>query len=215
MSFPVVIVGAGGLASEAWEALQSSIPGECDLLGVFSSPQPDHESWLAATARITGSENELFNSTLEFRQTNFVVAIGDIDARMRLSEKLRVFGAILPPVTDQSARIGSSCVVGEGSIILSLVSITANVITGKGVVINPHVSLSHDVKIGSYCNIGPGANLCGRVRVEDGCIIGAGATVLPDVTIGAQAIVGAGAVVTRDVAPGDVVTGNPARIHER
>jgi UDP-2-acetamido-3-amino-2,3-dideoxy-glucuronate N-acetyltransferase len=47
--------------------------------------------------------------------------------------------------------------------------------------------------------------------VERGAALGSGAIVLGGVRIGVDALVGAGAVVTRDVAPGEVVTGVPAR----
>lgn len=208
-----MVVGAGGLACEVWEALRNSAAPAHELAGLFASPQPSPETWLAGQAKVIGSEEDLFDSTLNFPHTNFVVAIGDIRARLRLSEGIQKAGGLLYRVLDPSARIGSTCSVGNGSIVLSHVSITANVVTGSGVVINPQASLSHDVNVGSYCNIGPGANLCGRVTVGDRGNIGAGATILPDITIGAEATIGAGAVVTRDVAPGDVVTGIPARSH--
>lgn len=54
-----------------------------------------------------------------------------------------------------------------------------------------------------------------RTFVERRAALGSGVVVLGGVRIGAGALVGAGAVVTRDVAPGAVVSGVPARVHER
>jgi len=54
-----------------------------------------------------------------------------------------------------------------------------------------------------------------RTFVERRAALGSGVVVLGGVRIGAGALVGAGAVVTRDVAPGEVVSGVPARVHGR
>jgi acetyltransferase-like isoleucine patch superfamily enzyme len=51
-----------------------------------------------------------------------------------------------------------------------------------------------------------------RTFVERRAALGSGVVVLGGVRIGAGALVGAGAVVTRDVAPGEVVSGVPARV---
>ena len=50
------------------------------------------------------------------------------------------------------------------------------------------------------------------VRIGSDVWIGGGAIILPGVTIGDGAVIGAGSVVTRDVGPGQIVTGNPARL---
>ncbi len=85
--------------------------------------------------------------------------------------------------------------------------------------------------IGNNCLIGGGVLICGvnhghatrdipmrqqifvaaPVVIGEDVWIGMGAIILPGVTIGSGAIIGAGAVVTTDVAPGDVVSGVPAR----
>jgi UDP-2-acetamido-3-amino-2,3-dideoxy-glucuronate N-acetyltransferase len=54
-----------------------------------------------------------------------------------------------------------------------------------------------------------------RTFVERRAALGSGVVVLDGVRIGAGALVGAGAVVTRDVGPGEVVSGVPARVHQR
>jgi len=54
-----------------------------------------------------------------------------------------------------------------------------------------------------------------RTFIERRAALGSGVVVLGGVRIGAGALVGAGAVVTRDVAPGEVVSGVPARVRGR
>jgi acetyltransferase-like isoleucine patch superfamily enzyme len=54
-----------------------------------------------------------------------------------------------------------------------------------------------------------------RTFVERRAALGSGVVVLDGVRIGAGALVGAGAVVTRDVGAGEVVSGVPARVHQR
>lgn len=72
--------------------------------------------------------------------------------------------------------------------------------------------VQHGCRIGEFVTICAGAVLSGEVTVGDEVLIGAGAVVKHGgLTIGDGAVVGAGAVVTSDVAPGEIVTGVPAR----
>ena len=83
------------------------------------------------------------------------------------------------------------------------------------------------MKIGERATISQRAHLCGgthkfreasmplvraAVGIGDEAWICADAFVGPGVTIGTRAVVGARAVAMKDVAPGDIVTGNPARV---
>ncbi len=81
-----------------------------------------------------------------------------------------------------------------------------------------HVSYLGDATIGANSNIGAGtitANYDGvnkhRTTVGANVLIGSDTMLVAPVAIGDGARTGAGAVVTRDVAPGDLVTGVPAK----
>ena len=109
----------------------------------------------------------------------------------------------------RGARIGARCKVQSHSFVCEGVTIEDDVFVGHGVVfVNDKYprATTADGRVQ-----GPGDWALLETVVERGASIGSGAIVLGGVRIAAGAIVGAGAVVTRDVAPGEVVTGVPAR----
>ena len=126
------------------------------------------------------------------------------------------------------------CTIGDDTRIGAFVEIQKDVAVGARCKVSSHAFLCEGVTVEDDCFIGhhvcfindayPRAtNADGApqsagdwkivpTRVCRGASIGSGAVILCGVTIGAGALVGAGAVVTRDVAPGEVVTGVPARL---
>jgi sugar O-acyltransferase (sialic acid O-acetyltransferase NeuD family) len=141
-----------------------------------------------------------------------LAAIGGNRGRDRLfiQELFKKYEINLPVLVHPAAVVSRSVHLGEGTQILALANVAADVATGDACIINHNASVDHECVIGNGVHIGPGATLCGCVTVGENAFIGAGAVILPRVTIGANAIVGAGAVVTRDVQHGSTVIGNPA-----
>jgi acetyltransferase-like isoleucine patch superfamily enzyme len=125
------------------------------------------------------------------------------------------------------------CQIGDDTRVGPFVEIQGGAVVGARCKIQSHAFICDGVTIGDGVFIGHGVmfvndklpsatnakgELGGRddwtllpVHVDDGAAIGSGAVILGGVTIGEGSLVGAGAVVTRDVAPGEVVTGVPAR----
>jgi len=143
-----------------------------------------------------------------------LVAIGGKRGRDRLfiQDLFKKYGIALPILVHPTAVVSRSARFGQGTQVLALANVAADVTTGDACIINHRASVDHECVLGNGVHIAPGAVVCGCVAVEDNAFIGAAAVILPRLTIGADAVVGAGAVVTRDVQPGTTVAGNPAKV---
>lgn len=202
----LVIVGTGGFAREAHEALEAR--GEAArFLGFLddapNAPRQVHD------APVLGSTAWATNH----REVDVVVAIGKPAVRRRVVQRLveqgvTRFGRIIDP----RANIGRRVSVGEGSIVLAGASVTTDARIGRHVVVNPLATIAHDCTLDDFVLVAPGAKVSGNVRVATGADLGTNATILQGLTIGAWSIVGAGATVLQDVPPDTTVVGVPAKV---
>jgi sugar O-acyltransferase (sialic acid O-acetyltransferase NeuD family) len=118
--------------------------------------------------------------------------------------------ATFASVIDPTAHVASTARIGDGTVVVTAVSIGAGVTIGRSVCLNSGTIVGHHATLGDYAATGPGAILCGYVSVGRGAFIGAGAIVNPRVSIGANALIASGAVVRRDVPEHTLMAGNPA-----
>jgi sugar O-acyltransferase (sialic acid O-acetyltransferase NeuD family) len=142
-----------------------------------------------------------------------VVAIGGSFGKDRRSIQ-KVFhenGIVTPSLIHPAAVVSPSARIGQGSLVLSLANIAADVEIDEAALINHRASVDHGTRLGKGVHVAPGATICGSVIIGDDVLVGAGSVILPRVSIGSNAIIGAGAVVTKDVGCDKIVKGNPAR----
>jgi sugar O-acyltransferase (sialic acid O-acetyltransferase NeuD family) len=141
------------------------------------------------------------------RTPNGIIAIGDNEARKRLSKSvpLNWITAVHPSVVVlPEVEIGIGTIIFPGSV----VEFGARI--GDHVILNTMSSAAHHCSIGDYAHIVK-ANVSSHCVVDEGVFMGLQSTLTPGIRVGAWATVGAGAVVIRDVAPNDTVMGVPAR----
>ena len=137
------------------------------------------------------------------------VAIGDAIVRERMFA--RFDGAPMPVLAHPSASVSPSAEIGEGTLIMHNVVVSAQAKLGRGVIANVGCYIAHDCRVGAFTHLAAGVNLGGGASVGERCLCGTGTIVLPRTAVGDRVVVGAGAVVNRDVHDGLVVAGVPAR----
>lgn len=148
----------------------------------------------------------------------FVVTIGNNKtcknsvARKNISEFLESSGfkpvTVIHPsaIIDYNVRIGKSCQILAGAVLISHSKVEDYCI------INTGASLDHECILETGVELGPNATLCGQIQVGKNSWIAANATILPKLNIGSNSVIGSGSVITKNVPDGVIMVGNPARI---
>lgn len=142
---------------------------------------------------------------------DLIIAIGDNAIRERIYHQISGL-CRFKTLRHHSAYVSRFTELGEGTVIMPMVCINAEVKIGKHCIINTASVIEHECVIEDFVHISPKASLAGNILVKKGAHVGLGANIIQGVTIGEHAVVGAGAVVLNDVPDHAVVVGNPAKI---
>lgn len=214
MSIALVVVGAGGFGREALDVISAinerAAEAVFDVLGVLDANPSDAnlERLAARGTPYLGTEADWLRTGTVAR---FVVGIGSPTVRARVAASFADEGYEAATLVHPMASIGSSVVLGEGTIVCGGVQISTNVRLGAHVQVNPNATIGHDSTIADFVSINPGAIVSGDVTIGAASLIGAGATILQGLAVAENVVVGASACVVRNVAAGSTVKGVPAR----
>jgi UDP-perosamine 4-acetyltransferase len=204
------MVGAGGHARVCLEALLDD--HDHIVVGAVSS---DGAKVAGLPVDVLGRDADLAAVAERTGAMAAFVAVGDNEARARLTAACRVAGLELARAVSASAVVSPAVGVGEGTAVLQGAVVNAATRLGQGVIVNTNASIDHDCIVGEFTHVAPGVAIGGGCTIGARVLVGIGARVIPGVTIGDGAVVGAGAVVLDDVAAGATVVGVPARPIER
>ncbi len=109
-------------------------------------------------------------------------------------------------VIEDDVEIGANCTIDRGSI--------GSTRIGAGSKLDNLVHIGHNVVVGRGSLVVAQVGVAGSTRMGDGVAIGGQAGIVGHLQIGAGARIGAQAGVISDVAPGQTVSGYPARDHK-
>jgi sugar O-acyltransferase (sialic acid O-acetyltransferase NeuD family) len=208
---PLLILGAGGFAREAAEAVRAEAEahGRWNLLGFLDDDAKRHGDLLEGVP-VLGPLDAL----ADYPDARVVACMGhpgNFFTRKRVVRRLQLPPERWATVVHPTASLGSSTEIGCGTVVLASVVTTAAVSIGEHVVVMPATVMTHDNVVGDYTTFGAGVRLAGRVRVGEGAYVGSAALVRQDLEVGEWSLIGMGAVVTESVPPGEVWVGVPAR----
>jgi UDP-3-O-[3-hydroxymyristoyl] glucosamine N-acyltransferase len=110
-------------------------------------------------------------------------------------------------VVEDGVEIGANTTVDRGSL--------GDTVVGRGVKIDNLVQIAHNVRVGAGTLIAALVGIAGSTRIGRRAWLGGRASAVNHLNIGDGARVTFGSTVTRDVAPGDTVSGYPARPHRQ
>lgn len=132
-----------------------------------------------------------------------VVAVGyrNLDARLRICERIRQAGFDLPSLIHPSCEIAPTARIGSGCIIQASTIVDTRAEIGDFSVLFPGVNVSHDSVVGSNVYVSPGAIICGVSHVGSGSFVGAGSVIADHVSLPPKTFVKAGSVFSTKSSP--------------
>ena len=203
---PLVLLAASGLAREVFAC--RAVAEGFDLLGVLDDDPAKHGGAFGTTTVLGAIED-----ASSFPQALFVVCAGRGQARQRIVNRLDLIGVRqdrFATIVDPTAVVPAGCSIGGGSILLSHVSLTADVTVGRHVVIMPQAVLTHDDRIEDFATICGGVALGGSVVVGSAAYLGMNASVREDLVVGPSSTLGMGSVLLSNLPSGRTWAGVPA-----
>ncbi len=195
----LVIIGAGGHGKVVADTALKN--GYTDIVFV-----DDGSEGTCLRFPIVGTTRELME--LNTPGTDFIIAVGDNDARKRIAESYD-----LPWVTlvHPSAQIGTWAKVGVGTVVLECAKLNACSTVGDHCIINSGGLVGHDCVVEDYVHVSANASLGGTTRVGERTFVGLGSTLRNNIDVCPGCLIGAGAVVVKNITEPGVYVGNPAR----
>ena len=209
----MVVIGAGGLASEILQLLTSEKYGyaEEDLF-FFDNVTKEMDKLLYFKYKILTSFEEV-ETIFKNISSDFCLGIGGKKNRISLVNKFESLGGKPRTIISEYANISPfGTNIGAGTVILGNAQITSNVSIGKYCLLYMNTSITHDVFIDDFVELSPSVSISGRCRIGKGTFLGVGVNILPDIKIGKNCLIGAGTVVTKDIPDKSVVVGIPGEI---
>jgi sugar O-acyltransferase (sialic acid O-acetyltransferase NeuD family) len=199
---PLVLVAASGLAREAAATL--ALLDDHDVRGIVDDDETLHDTSVGGLPVLGGIDRVPDDADV-------LICAGRGSSRRALVERLGLPADRYATVVHPSVHVPASCAVGAGSILLSHVSLTADVRVGRHVVVMPSCTLTHDVVLGDYATLTAGVSLAGSVRVGEAAYLGMNSAVRERIVVGAGAVLGMGSMLLQDLPDHQTWAGTPAR----
>ena len=106
--------------------------------------------------------------------TDAIVALGNNEVRLELTEKLKQLGYHIPILIHPSSVVSQYTNIKEGTVIMPQAVINAEVSIGKACIINTSAVIEHDCVVGDGAHIAYRAVLGGGAKVGDKVIVDIG-----------------------------------------
>lgn len=203
----VVIVGAGGLGREIYRWASTTLAPDQYRIKGFLSPSATDLDGYDIPAPILGGDDAYTIAS----DDRFLFAIGKLDVKKRIIERLKGRGAQFISLVHPTALVAASARLGEGVIICPFALVSDNVDIGDFALLNFYASCGHDAVVGRYAYLSPYATLNGFSVIEDEVLLGTHSTVTAYRRVGTLSKVNANSVVMDDVPPKSFVYGVPGK----
>ena len=115
-------------------------------------------------------------------------------------------------IISKNCILNGNLEIGEGSLIMSGVTINTQTKIGKHCIINTSSSIDHNNNFKNFSSCGPGVITGGNVNVGENSYIGIGATIKNGIKIGKNTIIGGNSYVNKNCTDNSIYFRVPAKL---
>lgn len=173
MKEKIVLLGGGGHCHSVIDVIESE--NKYEIIGIVDKKELIGNDILGY--KIIGCDDDL--ETIFKTCENAIITVGQIESntvRVKLFNKLKEIGFILPIIVSPFAYVSKYSFIDEGTIIMHHALVNANAKIGKNCIINTKALIEHDVIIEENCHISTASVLNGGVVVKANTFFGSNAT---------------------------------------
>ena len=197
----LVIMGAGGLASETLEWIQQ----EMDLF-------TDIKFYADFSDRKTLFDIPIVTSLDNLKGSFFLTAIGNPQLKQQFYDKARSNGLIpCAPLITKKTTVARSALLRDNTIVAPNATITSRVSIAHSATIHYGCTIGHDCNINEFFTALPGCNISGNVQIGKYVTVGANACIREKISICDNVFIGMGAAVVKDIKEAGTYVGVPAK----
>ena len=202
----LIIIGAGGFGRELHAMLWGGFsPDEYNFKGFLADETNEQAEQLGP---LVGSPEDYQPE----ENDRFLLAIGYMDVRERLTRILSDRGGKFVSFIHQSAFVASTAEIGEGAVIYPFAVVSNAARVADQVHLNYYASVGHDCEVGRCCLLAPYATMNGFSGLEDQVYMSTHSTVVVAKRVGARSKVSANSTVQHDVPADSFVFGVPGKV---
>ncbi len=169
----ILLIGGGGHCKACIDVIEQE--NKYTIAGII-----DQEQFVGTEVlgyKIIGSDDDLAKLFEKYKYA--LITLGHLQSntiRVKLYNKLKEIGYILPSIISPISYVSKHSSVGEGTIVMHQALINADVKVGKNCIINSKALIEHDAYIGDHCHISTSSVVNGGVKIKENTFFGSNAT---------------------------------------
>jgi sugar O-acyltransferase (sialic acid O-acetyltransferase NeuD family) len=180
MKEKIILIGGGGHCHSVIDVIEQE--NKYQILGIIDKKELIGKKVLGY--EIIACDDDL--ETIFKTSKNAVITVGQIESnttRVKLYDKLKQIGFLLPVIVSPLAYVSKHSFIDEGTVIMHHALVNANARIGKNCIINTKALVEHDVIVEDNCHISTASVLNGGVVVKANTFFGSNATSKQNVKI--------------------------------
>lgn len=169
----ILLIGGGGHCKSVIDVIE--LEGKYTIAGIIDKKELIGQEVLGY--KVIGCDDDLDKLLDTYKYA--VITVGQIKSnnlKVKLFNKAKNLGYILPIIKSPLAYVSSHSTIGEGTVIMHQALLNASTSIGKNCIINTKALIEHDATIEDHCHISTSAVINGGVLVKKDTFVGSNAT---------------------------------------